>query len=62
MTPSKLLKRLRIDDPDGFRLASLEQVRAALEAEGGVPADEPNKRRSQGTMTRRHVISYRHLD
>jgi hypothetical protein len=44
MTPSKLIKRLRIDDPDHFRLAAfdpadtgsldkeLEQVRAVLEA------------------------------
>jgi hypothetical protein len=46
VTPSKLIKRLRIDDPDHFRLAAfdpadtggldkeLEQVRAVLEAEG----------------------------
>ena len=24
MTPSKLLKRLRVDDPDGFRLAAFD--------------------------------------
>ena len=62
MTPSKLIKRLRIDDPDHFRLAAfdpadtggldkddaeamlaalkeLEQVAAALEAEGPERAD-----------------------
>jgi hypothetical protein len=46
VTPSKLIKRLRLADPDHFRLAAfdpadtggldkeLEQVRVVLEAEG----------------------------
>ena len=61
MTPSKLLKRLRIDDPDGFRLASSNRCARRSRPKGARPRMQPNKRRSPRDDDETPRISYRHL-